>query len=87
MPEKSHPEERSAILKELAELHKQLSYSRLYNLDGGKWDPAEIAAALELRKTALEKTLEAVKSGHNRGTIVESMLSYFGLNPFYPPML
>ncbi len=74
------------ILKELTGLCQQLNHDRLYTLAQGKWDSEEVVAALELRKTALEKTIEAVKAGHNRGTIVESMLSCFGLDPFYPPM-
>lgn len=78
--------EESNILKELAELHEAIRRSDFYSLDNGKWNPDEIVPMLELRKAALEKTLEAVKAGHNRGTIVESMLTLFNINPFYPPM-
>ncbi|MEK7473516.1 MAG: hypothetical protein AAB668_02200 [Patescibacteria group bacterium] len=86
MTQEDDSEGQPAILKELAELHNRINRHRLYDLKEGKWDQVEILNLLELRKTALEKTIEAVKAGHNRGTIVESLLSHFGLNPFYPPM-
>lgn len=74
------------LLQELAELHGRLNHCRLYDLKEGRWNQTEILTLLELRRTALEKTIEAVKAGYNRGTIVETLLHDFGIGPLYPPM-
>lgn len=84
--EGSNSEHQSELLQELVELHGRLNHCRLYDLKEGRWNQTEILTLLELRRTALEKTIEAVKAGYNRGTIVETLLSDFGLSPFYPPM-
>jgi len=74
----------SKILRRLATLHEALRRGDRYELDGGKWKPEHIVQMLELRKQALELTIAAVKEGHNRGTVVESMVAYFNIEPNYP---
>ena len=70
--------------QELVEIYHQLTNAgRVYDLDQGRWDPKEFLAHLALRKLAIEKITEAVRAGHNRGTIVESLLYCFGLEPHW----
>lgn len=72
------------ILNQLAAFHDALKAGDRYELANGRWSPEQITRMLELRKQALELTIEAVKAGHNRGTIVETMLSYFNIEPHWP---
>jgi hypothetical protein len=82
---RQEPPNNPELLKELTELMNLLLITKsTYDLNAGKWDPKQVLEFLELRERALAKTIQAVRAGHNRGTVVESLLSFFGIDPYWP---
>lgn len=83
MTDQQQPDD-AKLLEEMRELHHKLTHYREYDLNEGKWNPETVVALLEIRKLAAEKAIEAVKRGHNRQTIVETILPLLGIHPHYP---
>ncbi|MCK9361484.1 hypothetical protein M0Q28_04645 [Patescibacteria group bacterium] len=83
MTDQQQPEE-PQILKELRELDGRMTRGDLYQLDHGKWNDAEVIGYLTTRKVAVEKTLEAIRQGHNNHPTVASMLAFFRIDPNHP---
>jgi hypothetical protein len=80
MPQKSIEE----FTREVMELHAKLHQDNRYQLRDGKWDKDEVLRMLAVRKALIEKAIEAVEMGLNRGTVAESLLNYIGIEADLP---
>ncbi len=78
------PNDHDKLAQELHKLWDRTQQHKTYRLRDGKWDKDEILQMLAAHKALLEKTIEAVEAGCNRGSAAENMLDSFGISLEYP---